>query len=133
MPRHTGLINTVLTHLSITNLTLVNHLELEFQAGMSAITGETGAGKSILLGALGLALGDRADSSLIAAGAERAELCASFDVSGLPQAIAWLNTKALNNDNHCILRRVIFIKFAKFKIFDNLQNKNSRSSDIFCP
>ena len=107
VPRHTGLINSVLTHLSITNLTLVNHLELEFQAGMSAITGETGAGKSILLGALGLALGDRADSSLIAAGADRAELCASFDLSGLPEAIAWLNTKALNNDNHCILRRVI--------------------------
>ncbi|MEC8819702.1 MAG: AAA family ATPase, partial [Pseudomonadota bacterium] len=97
----------MLIHLSITNLTLVNYLEIEFQAGMSAITGETGAGKSILLGALGLALGDRADSSLIAPGADRAEICASFDLSGHPEAIAWLNAKALNHDDHCILRRVI--------------------------
>ncbi len=97
----------MLTHLSITNLTLVNHLELEFQGGMSVITGETGAGKSILLGALGLALGDRADSSLITPGATRAEISASFDLANYPEAIAWLEAKALYADRLCILRRVV--------------------------
>ena len=103
----TGLNDAVLTHLSITNLTLVNHLELEFQGGMSVITGETGAGKSILLGALGLALGDRADSSLITPGATRAEISASFDLANYPEAIAWLEAKALYADGLCILRRVV--------------------------
>ena len=103
----TGLNDAVLTHLSITNLTLVNHLELEFQGGMSVITGETGAGKSILLGALGLALGDRADSSLITPGATRAEISASFDLANYPEAIAWLEAKALYTDGLCILRRVV--------------------------
>ena len=106
----TGLNDAVLTHLSITNLTLVNHLELEFQGGMSVITGETGAGKSILLGALGLALGDRADSSLITPGATRAEISASFDLANYPEAIAWLEAKALYADGLCILRRVNAIR-----------------------
>ncbi|MBT4492884.1 MAG: DNA repair protein RecN [Gammaproteobacteria bacterium] len=97
----------MLTHLSIQNLTLVDHLELEFNPGMSAITGETGAGKSIMLGALGLALGDRADSSLIATQADKAEICASFDLSTNIEATAWLNAKELNDDNACILRRVV--------------------------
>ncbi|MBT4159713.1 MAG: AAA family ATPase, partial [Gammaproteobacteria bacterium] len=88
----------MLTHLSIQNLTLVDHLELEFNPGMSAITGETGAGKSIMLGALGLALGDRADSSLIATQADKAEICASFDLSTNIEASAWLNSKELNDD-----------------------------------
>ncbi len=74
---------------------------------MSAITGETGAGKSILLGALGLALGDRANSMLIAPGADRAEVNANFNLSGHPEAIRWLKSKALGTDNYCILRRVI--------------------------
>ena len=97
----------MLTHLSIQNLTLVDKLELEFSPGMSAITGETGAGKSIMLGALGLALGDRADSSLISPGADRAEICASFDVSGQTEAIEWLDAKELSDDDQCILRRVV--------------------------
>ena len=79
--RYAGLISPVLTHLSISNLTLVSRLELEFETGMSAITGETGAGKSILLGALGLALGNRVDNTLITPGTDRAEVSASFNIS----------------------------------------------------
>ena len=97
----------MLTHLSIQNLTLVDKLDLEFSPGMSVITGETGAGKSIMLGALGLALGDRADSSLVADGSGRAEICASFDLSTSLDALAWLDAKELMDDNHCILRRVV--------------------------
>jgi DNA repair protein RecN (Recombination protein N) len=97
----------VLTHLSILNLTLVDSLELEFGTGMSVITGETGAGKSIMLGALGLALGDRADSSLISPGADKAEINASFDLKDNQEALDWLEQRDLGDGEHCILRRVI--------------------------
>ena len=97
----------MLNHLSITSLTLVDQLELEFSHGMSVITGETGAGKSIMLGALGLALGDRADSSLVAKDAAKAEICASFDLAQSPAAKNWLEAKALLDADNCILRRVI--------------------------
>lgn len=97
----------MLNHLSITSLTLVDQLELEFSHGMSVITGETGAGKSIMLGALGLALGDRADSSLVAKDAAKAEICASFDLAQSPAAKNWLEAKALLDADSCILRRVV--------------------------
>lgn len=97
----------MLTHLSIRALTLVDQLELEFGSGMSVITGETGAGKSILLGALALALGDRADSSLIAAGEGKTEINASFDLSDNPEALQWLSERELLEAEQCILRRVV--------------------------
>ena len=97
----------MLNHLSIQSLPLVDHLDLEFHPGMSVITGETVAGKSILLGALGLALGDRADSSFIAAGAAKAEISASFDLANNKDALAWLHNKDLGDGDQCILRRVI--------------------------
>ncbi len=97
----------MLNHLSIQSLPLVDHLDLEFHPGMSVITGETGAGKSILLGALGLALGDRADSSFIAAGAAKAEISASFDLANNKDALAWLDNKDLGDGDQCILRRVV--------------------------
>lgn len=97
----------MLTHLSINSLTLVDQLELEFDAGMSVVTGETGAGKSILLGALGLALGDRADSGLIAPGAGKAEVNATFDLANHDRALAWLAERELNEGSECILRRVV--------------------------
>ena len=90
-----GLNRQVLSHLSIKSLTLVDQLELEFNKGMSVITGETGAGKSILLGALGLALGDRADSSLIANGAAKTEVNAIFDLKDHTEALAWLTEREL--------------------------------------
>jgi DNA repair protein RecN (Recombination protein N) len=97
----------VLSHLSINSLTLVDQLALEFNKGMSVITGETGAGKSIFLGALGLALGDRADSSLIANGASKTEVNAIFDLEGHTEALTWLSERELIDGNQCILRRVV--------------------------
>lgn len=97
----------MLTHLSINSLTLVDQLALEFNKGMSVITGETGAGKSILLGALGLALGDRADSSLIATGAAKTEVNAIFDLKDHTEALAWLTERELIDGDQCILRRVV--------------------------
>ena len=97
----------MLTHLSIKNFTLVAQLELDLQPGMSAITGETGAGKSILLDALSLTLGDRADYSRIRKGADRAEVCASFEVSSSPEVVTWLQDQQMDSDNQCVLRRTI--------------------------
>ena len=97
----------MLNYLSIKSLTLVDQLELEFNEGMSVITGETGAGKSILLGALGLALGDRADSSLIATGAARTEVNATFDLKDHTEALSWLTERELIDGDQCILRRVV--------------------------
>jgi DNA repair protein RecN (Recombination protein N) len=70
----------MLTYLQVRDLAIVSHLELECHAGMTALTGETGAGKSILIEALGLVLGDKADASLIRAGRERAEILAEIDL-----------------------------------------------------
>ncbi|NLW06257.1 MAG: DNA repair protein RecN [Pseudomonadaceae bacterium] len=97
----------MLVNLSIQQLAIVDHLELEFSKGMTVITGETGAGKSILLQALGLALGDRPDSSSVRHGSDRAEITASFDLSQLPQAKDWLEERELGS-NECILRRSLF-------------------------
>lgn len=97
----------MLTHLSVQNFTLVDLLELELNSGMTVITGETGAGKSILLDALGLALGDRAESDRVRAGRERADICATFDVSNIPRARQWLDQHDLDSDSDCLLRRVV--------------------------
>lgn len=97
----------MLTHLSVHNFTLVDELELELDCGMTAITGETGAGKSILLDALGLTLGDRADADRVRHGKERADICATFDISQIPQAREWLLKNELGNDSECLLRRVV--------------------------
>ena len=80
----------MLVHLSVHNYAIVEHLDLELQRGMSVISGETGAGKSIMLDALGLALGDRADSSAVRIGADKADILASFDLDDIPDARAWL-------------------------------------------
>jgi DNA repair protein RecN (Recombination protein N) len=97
----------MLVHLSIHNYAIVEHLDLELDRGMSVITGETGAGKSIMLDALGLTLGDRADSGVVRPGADKADILATFDVSDIPQADAWLKERDLETDGPCILRRVI--------------------------
>lgn len=96
----------MLTELAIRNFAIVDHLELELEGGMTAITGETGAGKSILLGALGLCLGERADAGSVRHGRERADLSARFDISALPSAQAWLAGRELSRDD-CLLRRVV--------------------------
>ncbi|MEH6649138.1 MAG: DNA repair protein RecN [Motiliproteus sp.] len=97
----------MLTHLSIRDFTLIDQLELELDQGMTVISGETGAGKSIMLDALGLALGDRGDSGMVRHGCKRADISASFDLSQLPQALQWLRDNELDQDQDCILRRVL--------------------------
>ncbi|MCO6060130.1 DNA repair protein RecN [Pseudomonas sp. MOB-449] len=97
----------MLVHLSIHNYAIVEHLDLELEGGMSVITGETGAGKSIMLDALGLTLGDRADSGVVRPGADKADILASFDVGSIAEARDWLAERDLEQDGPCILRRVI--------------------------
>lgn len=96
----------MLVHLSISQFTLVEHLELELKAGMTTITGETGAGKSILLGALGLALGNRVGDNVVRKGAEKADISATFLISD--PVMQWLESHDYPvEDDTCILRRVV--------------------------
>ena len=92
--------------INISNYTLVESLEIEFTQGTTAITGETGAGKSLVLDALGMALGDRADTDTIRHGKERAEVTATFDINTIDAAKAWLDANDFNSDDNCILRRI---------------------------
>ena len=96
----------MLLSININNYTLVESLEIEFSKGTTAITGETGAGKSLVLDALGMALGDRADSDTIRHGKKRAEITAAFDISSTPEAKNWLHSNDLDADDQCILRRL---------------------------
>src|SRR5574340_210292 len=98
----------MLKFLSIRDFVIVSSLELDFSAGFTALTGETGAGKSILIDALSLALGERGDASMVRNGCERAEIAAGFDVSALPDLQAWLSEQELAGDEGvCLLRRVL--------------------------
>lgn len=96
----------MLSHLQVTDFTLVKQLDLDFRSGLTVLTGETGAGKSILLDALGLALGDRADADKVRAGAERAEVSASFEINKLPYVEQWLQEAELGCDE-LIIRRIV--------------------------
>lgn len=94
--------------LSIRDFVIVSQLELMFAGGFTALTGETGAGKSILIDALLLALGGRGDATMVRNGCERAEITAEFDVSALPDLQRWLDEQALSGDDGvCLMRRVL--------------------------
>lgn len=100
----------MLTHLNIQNFTLVDRLDLDIKPGMTVITGETGAGKSIVLDALALTLGDRAEADRVRTGASRADITATFDTSAIPSAQEWLLNMDLqqpDNPQECLLRRLI--------------------------
>ncbi|MGN6496576.1 MAG: AAA family ATPase, partial [Tsuneonella sp.] len=99
----------MLTQLSIRNIVLIEALDLAFQRGLGVLTGETGAGKSILLDALGLTLGARGDSGLVRAGAAQAVVTASFDPPADNAALAMLadNGLAIEPDEALIVRRVV--------------------------
>ena len=98
----------MLSHLTIRSLAVVDRLEIECGPGMTALTGETGAGKSIVVDALGLLLGARASSDMIRAGAERADVCGVFEMTSNEAARVWLADRDLDEDgNECIVRRVV--------------------------
>src|SRR5690349_9823338 len=98
----------MLQHLSIRDFAIVDRLELEFRPGFTALTGETGAGKSILIDALSLALGERAGSDQVRSGAERADVSADFAIEALPELGRWLGEQALEGDpNRLLLRRIV--------------------------
>lgn len=97
----------MLTHITINNFTLVEHLDLDLAAGMTAITGETGTGKSILLDALAMTLGERADGDRVRYGSDRADITATFSLDDLPDARNWLIANDLSHADECLLRRVI--------------------------
>ena len=97
----------MLLHLAIRDFVIVDRLELDFSAGFGALTGETGAGKSILIDALALALGERADAGVVRTGCEKAEIAATFAVGGLPEVRAWLTANDLEGDDELLLRRVV--------------------------
>ena len=97
----------MLMNLQVRDFAIVEKIDIEFEPGMTVLTGETGAGKSILVDALGLVLGERGGTQLVRDGAKRAEFAAEFDVSGLEPVVAWLEEQALDLDGECLLRRVI--------------------------
>jgi len=102
----------VLTHLHIKNFAIIDASQLELESGMSALTGETGAGKSILLDALGMVLGSRASVDNIQEGAKRADITATFSLDQLPDVKQWLASQELDHgdedssaDDECLVRR----------------------------
>lgn len=97
----------MLKSLHINNFAIIQHLELEFFAGLSTLTGETGAGKSIIIDAIGLVLGDRADSSLIRAGEESAEIVLVIELAKKSTILDWMQEHDFSADTECILRRVM--------------------------
>lgn len=98
----------MLSTLHIRDFAVIDELELSFQTGMTVLTGETGAGKSIIVDALGLILGDRADSTMLRAGAERCEISATFDVSATPAVRELLETQAIPaDDDEMLVRRIL--------------------------
>ena len=97
----------MLRHLHIRNLAIIDELSLDFAAGFSVLTGETGAGKSILIDALGLVIGTRADSALVRGGCDKAEVSAEFSLEDSPYAAAWLGERELSDGDLCTIRRVV--------------------------
>lgn len=97
----------MLTHIQIRDFAIIDAIELELGSGLTVLTGETGAGKSILVDALLLAAGGRAGAEVVRHGAQRAEISASFDIDGNEAASAWLAEQSLDHDSEVVLRRVV--------------------------
>ena len=98
----------MLLNLSVKDFVIVDRIELDFASGFTVLTGETGAGKSILIDALALVLGDRGEASVVRAGCERAEIAAQFDITQITPLQTWLAENDLaNDDGDCLLRREI--------------------------
>jgi DNA repair protein RecN (Recombination protein N) len=97
----------VLTHIQIRDLAIIDSVELEFAAGLTVLTGETGAGKSILVDALLLAAGGRAGAEVVRHGSERAEVSATFSIEANAAALEWLQDQSIDHEGECVLRRVV--------------------------
>lgn len=97
----------MLTYINIKNFAIIKDVELDLESEMTCLTGETGAGKSIIIDSLELALGARADSSLIRSGHDKCEITVMFDIANIPVVNDWLIELDLDSDNECIIRRVI--------------------------
>ena len=97
----------MLTHLAIRNFAVASESDLEFGPGLTVISGETGAGKSLLVDALGFLSGQRADSGIVRHGAERAELHAEFALDDAAPALRWLREHELDDGDTCQLRRTL--------------------------
>ncbi|NUW66522.1 DNA repair protein RecN [Vibrio coralliilyticus] len=97
----------MLAHLSVNNFAIVKSLQLELSHGMTTITGETGAGKSIAIDALGLCLGGRAEAGMVRQGEEKTEVSAAFSLENNIHATRWLEDNDLLEGSDCILRRII--------------------------
>jgi DNA repair protein RecN (Recombination protein N) len=97
----------MLIHLAIRDFAVVSAAALDFGPGLTVISGETGAGKSLLVDALNFLSGLRADSGMVRHGAERAELSAEFELHDAPAAAAWLREQEFDDDGHCQLRRTL--------------------------
>jgi DNA repair protein RecN (Recombination protein N) len=98
----------LLQTLVIKNFTLVEHLEVDFNNGMTALTGETGAGKSLVVDALAMALGDRADTNQVRRAADKCEISAIFDIRQVSLAKSWLKAHDFDNqENDCVIRRML--------------------------
>lgn len=98
----------MLLHLTISNFAIVRQLQIDWHKGMTTITGETGAGKSIAIDALGLCLGERATTNTVRPNADKADLTATFDISNNAAAKSFLSSNDLLSDNECLIRRVIY-------------------------
>ncbi len=98
----------MLTHILIRNLAVIDAAEVELASGLTVLTGETGAGKSILVDALALALGARADSKAVRSGADRCEVTASFRIAAKPEVADWLSAQDLDGQaGECLVRRIV--------------------------
>ncbi|MET0535934.1 MAG: DNA repair protein RecN, partial [Steroidobacter sp.] len=97
----------MLTHIQIRDFAIIDEVELELGAGLTVLTGETGAGKSILVDALLLAAGGRAGAEVVRHGAERAEVSATFSIQKNSAANAWLAEQSIEHEGECLLRRVV--------------------------
>ncbi len=109
----------MLRTLSIRDFVIVDSLELEFQPGFTVLTGETGAGKSILIDALALALGERGDAAAVRAGCERTDIGAEFDIQQLPELDQWLRAAELDGDPGSVLLRRVIDKSGRSRAFIN--------------
>ncbi len=97
----------MLQQVRVRNYAIIDEIELELDPGMTVLTGETGAGKSILVDALGLVLGDRADASAVRHGSDRAEITAAFDLADRQDVARWLVEQDMDADGECVVRRII--------------------------